>query len=56
MLSWVGTMPTDQEMTDFVETLLKEVKASRIMEEIIFDSRKKGRKHYTLLHKELKVK
>ena len=56
MLSWVGNKPTDQEMTDFVETLLKEVKASTIMEEIIFDSKKKGRKHYTLLHKELKLK
>lgn len=56
MLSWVGTKPTDQEMADFVETLLKEVKASRTMEEIIFDGRKKGRKRYTLLHEEFKLK
>lgn len=56
MLSWTGQSPSDQEMGDFVEILLKEVEASRVMEEIIFDSRRKDRKHYTVLHKELKMK
>jgi hypothetical protein len=56
MLSWVATEPTWIEMDAFVEVLTKEVAASRIMEEIIFDSRKKGRNHYTVLHKELRVK
>ena len=56
MLSWVATEPTKTEMDDLVEVLTKEVTASQIMEEIIFDSRKKGRNHYTVLHKELRVK
>jgi len=56
MLSWVGSIPTKREMRDCIDILTKEVQASRIMEEIIFNSRKKGRPHYTVLHKELKVK
>ena len=56
MLSWVGIEPTEQEMTDFVDLLVKEVEASKIMQEIIFNSRKKNRSHYTILHKELRVK
>ena len=39
-----------------IEVLIKEVKASRVMQEIIFESRKKNRQHYTVLHKELKLK
>ncbi len=38
------------------DLLIKEMKASRDMQEIIFESRKKGRKHYAMLHKELKLK
>ena len=56
MLSWVGSTATEEEMKDFVDVLTKEVQASRIMQEIIFDSRKKDRTHYTLLHKELMMK
>jgi len=56
MLSWVGADATEDEMSDFIEVLIKEVKASRVMQEIIFESRKKNRQHYTVLHKELKLK
>lgn len=56
MLSWTGADPTQTEMDDLVDVLVKEVAASRIMEEIIFSSRKPGRGHYTVLHKELKIK
>ena len=56
MLSWIATEPARAEMDDLVEVLTKEVAASRIMEGIIFDSRKKRRNHYTVLHKELRVK
>lgn len=56
MLSWIGLTATEQELTDLLEVLIKEVQASRIMEEIIFDSRKRDRSHYTVLHKELKMK
>lgn len=56
MLSWVGSTASEKEMSDFVDVITKEVQASKIMQEIIFDSRKKNRAHYTVLHKELKVK
>jgi len=56
MLSWVGKEPTNQEIGNLVEVLLEEVSASQTLEEIIFESRKKGRKHYTMLHKQLKVR
>lgn len=56
MISWVEHEPRKQELDDTVDVLLKEVDASRILERIIFDSRKKNRDHYTVLHKELKVR
>ena len=52
MLSWSDDSPTQIEMDVFLKVLLKEVKASRIMEELIFDNRKHGRGHFTVLHKE----
>ena len=56
MISWAGKEANNQELADFVNVLMKEVEASRTMQEIIFNSRKKDRKHYTVLHKELKLK
>jgi hypothetical protein len=56
MLSWKGADATEEEMSLFVNVLIKEVQASRVMQEIIYESRKKTRNHYTLLHKELSVK
>lgn len=56
MLSWAGGDPSKIEMDDFVDVLTKEVNASRIMEAIIYDSKKRGRDRYTVLHKELKLK
>jgi len=56
MLSWKGSEATEEETSDFVDVLTKEVQASRIMQEIIFDSRKRDRNYYTVLHKELRVR
>lgn len=56
MISWVNHEPSKQELDDTVDVLLKEVDASRILKKIIYDSRKKGRDHYTVLHKELKLR
>jgi hypothetical protein len=56
MMSWVGANPTKNEMDNLIDLLLKEVTASRSMEEIIYESRKPGRGRYTVLHKELHIK
>jgi hypothetical protein len=56
MISWVKHEPRKQELDDTVDVLRKEVDASRILEKIIYDSRKKGKDHYTVLHKELKLR
>lgn len=56
MISWKGIKATRIEMSNFIEILIKEVQASRMMQKIIFESRKKGRKNYTVMHKELKLK
>ncbi len=55
MLSWVGSEPNETEISKTTDLLIKEFDASQAMEEFIFDSRKPGRKHYTVLHRELKV-
>jgi len=56
MISWVKHEPDEQELNDTLDVLEKEVDASRVLERIIFDSRKKNRDHYTVLHKELRVR
>lgn len=55
MLSWVGRVPTKHESSVFIDALLDEVKASRTLEEIIFDSRSSARARYTLLRRPLVV-
>ncbi len=55
MISWVKHEPTEKELEDTFDVLIKEVDASRTMERIIYDSRKRSRDHYTVLQKELKV-
>ena len=55
MISWAKEEPTDYELNNFIEMLLKEVEASKKLEEIIYKSRKKSRGIYTMLHKELKA-
>ena len=43
--------------TNFPRPLLQaEVAASRTLEKILYESRRKGRDHYTLLHRHLTVK
>ena len=56
MISWEEHEPKEQELEDTLDVLVKEVEASRILERIIYDSRKRERTHYTVLHKELKVR
>jgi hypothetical protein len=56
MISFRGVEPTESEMTTFAELLQAEVEASRTLERILYESRRKDRDHYTLLHRKLIVK
>jgi len=56
MISWVKQEPDEHELEGSIEILLKEVEASRKLEKIIYDSRKRTRTIYTMLQKELKLK
>jgi hypothetical protein len=55
MLSWGGYEPEQKEWKSFKEIIKSEVIASRVLEEMIFNSRSKERKQYTVLHKPLIV-
>ena len=55
MLSWVNLEPTKAEWDAFVKLVGQEVAASRDLEEMLYDSHKRDRQHFTLLHKKLIV-
>ncbi len=56
MVSWKGTKPNKKEFRAFVDVLIDEVSASRLLEEIIFNSRSQKRERFTVLHKPLLLK
>jgi hypothetical protein len=56
MLSWVGYEPTDIEWEVFLELIKDEIKYSQQLEEMIFHSRSRNRKHYTVLQRRLYLK
>ncbi len=56
MFSFEGTDPTRKEWNSFTEMLKNEVEYSRLMEEMIRDSRFKNRKKYYMLQKQLILK
>lgn len=53
MVSFVKHEPSGEEFRRFVQLLVEEVEASKVTEKIIYDSRKKGRDHFTVLHRKL---
>ena len=53
MISFVGTCPRVAEIDRFTEIIRAEIDASRKLEKIIYESRKRDRDHYTILHKRL---
>jgi hypothetical protein len=53
MISFVSFEPTEAEMVRFTNLIHEEIEASRKLEKIIYESRKKDRKRYTLLHRKL---
>jgi hypothetical protein len=56
MLSWKAFEPTEEEWKDFLEIIKSEIKYSEQLEEILFHSRSKNRKHYTIFQKHLYLK
>ncbi len=56
MFSFVGTDPNSAEWKSFKEMILSEVDYSRLMEEMLHENRKKDRKHYYMLQKQLILK
>lgn len=56
MVSWVAEQPTTEELNHFIQLLIEEVAASRLLEEIIYESRSPHRKRYTSLHKKLVIR
>jgi hypothetical protein len=55
MISFCGTEPTAAEMAMFLQLLQDEVAASRTLEKILYESRRKDRDHYTLFHRQLRL-
>jgi hypothetical protein len=55
MLSWQGYKPQPFELNALVDLIDKEVKASRLLEQILYESRSPKRTRYYVLHKPLKL-
>ncbi len=55
MMSFESFHPTETEMVRFTRVIHEEIEASRKLEKIIYESRKKDRDKYTLLHRKLEL-
>jgi hypothetical protein len=55
MLSWKTYEADENERLRFFEILHDEINASKQLEEILFNSRKKNREKYTILHRPLRL-
>ena len=55
MISFRGFLPSPSEFRRFARILRSEVRASQTLQKIRFDSRKKGRDRYVVLHRKLVV-
>ena len=55
MLSFKGCVPTPAEWKRFLQVLRAEIRASQTMEEILYESRRRGRTRYTVLHRKLEI-
>jgi len=56
MASWVGYEPTDDEWQDLMSVLVDEVKASRLLQNMLTSGHSKARTHYSIIHRPLKFK
>lgn len=55
MISFRGFLPAKDELSSFIKLLRSEVQASRTLEKILYESRKRNRDRYTVLHRKLEV-
>ena len=55
MISFYGELLTEVEIATFADVLQAEVVASRTLEKIMYESRKRTRDRYTVLHRRLHV-
>jgi hypothetical protein len=53
MQSWKTYNPDEKEWTSFFDIIKQEIIASKTLEEILYDSRRKSKQKYTLLHRPL---
>ena len=56
MFSFSGVKPSVEEWTAYTDMILREVEYSRIMEEMLHESRNKDRKRYFMLQRQLVLK
>jgi len=56
MLSWKAFEPTEDEWKDFIKIINSEIEYSEQLEEILFKSHFKNRRHYIILQKRLYLK
>lgn len=56
MISFRGFVLSEDEKLAFIELVKKEISYSQKIEEMIYESRAKNRKHYYILQKELRLK
>lgn len=55
MISFRDFVLSDNERLAFIELIKKEISYSQKIEEMIYESRNKDRKHYYILQKELRL-
>lgn len=55
MISFRSPRPTASEMARFERLLRAEIRASRTLESLLYESRKRSRDRYTVLHRGLRV-
>lgn len=51
MLSWAELEPTGEEMANLIRLLTDEVAASRLLQEVMFNTRARDRAAYTVFHR-----
>lgn len=55
MISFRAFRPSEVETNQFLRLLKSEIQASRTLQKILFESRKRDRDRYTVLHRKLEV-
>jgi hypothetical protein len=55
MLSWKSFKADKNEMRKIIKILNDEIKASKILDEILYNSRSKDREKFTSLHRPLRL-